>query len=194
MNYSMRAIAHSLNTSWATLARYFDRATQLCQLVGESTEPHFSQSNTKGKGDIRLSQFGATCLLVAMPGRIPGVTQMQAELLGALANQSLPQPGDRSGFVLALQNTRGLVRFSVSRTPMAPMSKIKPLSPFECQVQSCTWADDAPRLAAQLSDDYREYSHVGDWFNIPDVELMRLPALAGGLSGMVVSVAAEESA
>jgi hypothetical protein len=122
-----------------------------------------------------------------MPTRISGVPELQAKFLGELSCSSIPQPGDRSGFVLALQNVRGLVRFSVSRTPMAPLSKIKPRTPFECRVQSCTWAANAPRLVAMLSANYQSFAHVGDWFEIPKIDLVKLPAIAGGLAGVIVN-------
>jgi hypothetical protein len=189
--YLARDLAHDLNIGWATLSRYLSPAIHLCQLVGESPGDYilrFHEDQNGGRENIRLSSFGATCLLISMPVRIAGVAELQAKFLGELSCSSIPQPGDRSGFVLALQNVRGLVRFSVSRTPMAPLSKIKPRTPFECRVQCCTWSEDAPRLAALLSDHYREYGSVGDWFEIPKVDLTKLPAIAGGLAGMVMNM------
>lgn len=182
--FSARTLCYALNLGWATLSRYLDGAERVAQILAPNEE-HFSwvEERTSGapRQNVYLSPLGGVALMSALPGRIPGKSQGLKYFLEQWGGVDPLQENSGSGFVLILKNKRSLIRFGASRTPMAPRSSTKKGTAFECRVVACVWSDDPAQLAQRLSDHFLRLGcwEVGDWYKIPAIDLLGLPAMAG---------------
>lgn len=179
--YNARILCYSLNLGWATLSRYLDKAEQIAQILAPG-EKHFDwfeeRTSAAPRQNVYLTALGGVALMASLPGRIPGKAEGLAYFLALLNDAAPPPPVEgASGFVVGLENRRGLIRFSITQSPIMPGTVLRPGSPSELRARACMWAVDAHQTLIALNWALSAQGKLvgsGGWFKLSPLDLLGL--------------------
>ncbi len=180
--YTLRGVEQQLGLGWAFWSRHVDSAEFIAQSLDPQPEPHFrwvlEPSATRKRRNVEFKPVGGVALFAALPATAPGKPEGLRYFLSLWHGAMIQQvcTGD-PGFVLALENKRGLVQFLTSKTPFAPGTILRPGSASQLKIKACIWHQDCYQMLSCLTEALHHQGRLkgtGGWFRLSALDVLGL--------------------
>ena len=180
--YTLRGVEQEVGLGWAFWARHIDAAESIAQSLSPQPEPHFrwvlEPSPTRKRRNVEFRTVGGVALFSALPATAPGKAEGLRYFLNLWHGAMIaPVPLCAPGFVLALENKRGLVQFLTSKTPFAPGTVLRPGTASQLKVKACIWHQDCHLMLNCLTDALHHQGRLegtGGWFRLSALDVLGL--------------------